>query len=191
MNAAELTSRWTSFRAKSRILRARQAAPRSGGIDVSPELRPEAKKRHSDPLVKLGPQPGGGSDMEPGAREAGAAWSTSQLKVFVAEGNIPAKEDCSTDMDAAAELAGWLKLSREAYEARGIEADDEEIRRTALACQFEHRSGVCRECVRCSGFSVSGFRLCVRLKPTWRAEMEGSLCRTPLCKESALRHRVP
>ena len=69
------------------------------------------------------------------------AWIASQLRVFFAEGDIPAKEDGAPDMDVATELAGWLKLSVEAYEARGTEAPDEEIRRTALACQFEHRGG--------------------------------------------------
>lgn len=35
-----------------------------------------------------------------------------------------------------------LAISREAYETHGIKASDEEIRRTALACRFEHRSGM-------------------------------------------------
>ena len=65
---------------------------------------------------------------------------------------MPAKEDGNPDMCVAAELAGWLKLSTEAYEARGTETPDEEIRRTALACRFEHRGGMLPTLAAARGF---------------------------------------
>jgi hypothetical protein len=86
---------------------------------------------------KKGEDPSGPKTEQPNTSKPRAAWIASQLKVFFAE----PREDCAPDMDVAEELAGWLKLSREAYQARGIKAGDEEIRRTALACQSEHRGG--------------------------------------------------
>lgn len=74
--------------------------------------------------------------------EHDAAWIATQLKVFTAEGDIPQFEDGNPDTNAAAELAHWLELSRDAYQTRGIKVPDEEIRRTALACQFEHQGGM-------------------------------------------------
>ena len=111
-------------------------------VDTSEPLPGE--KRQPQPTADAtplpSPQPQGASRFSPND-ELKDAWVASQLKVFFAEGLIPAREDGSPDMDVATELAGWLKLSHEAYETRGIEAPDEEIRRTALACQFEHRGG--------------------------------------------------
>jgi hypothetical protein len=75
-------------------------------------------------------------------------------------------------MESAAELAHWLTLAFKAYESRNIKASDEEIRRTALACQFEHRNGMLPTLEAARGFL--SVRLTAMHDPTSQAEQDGA-----------------